>query len=106
MNKWAQNPVQMEAIQWAYSEASTTYFSDLGPPELASRQEINRAVGVCIDFSAYAPMLDKFEHLSRSYSSDRYSVCGKRLLAIAAMNAELPPFNNGEHNSENASTVS
>jgi len=26
---------------------------------------------------------------------------GKRPIAIAAMNAELPPFKNGEHNSEN-----
>ena len=44
-------------------------------------------------------------HLGRSYSSDRYSVCGKRLLAIAAMNAELPPFKNGEHDSKHASTT-
>ena len=44
-------------------------------------------------------------HLGRSYSSDRYSVCGKRLLAIAAMNAELPPFKNREYNSESTSTI-
>jgi len=31
--------------------------------------------------------------------------CGKIPLAIAAMDAELPPFNNGEHNPENASTL-
>jgi len=43
--------------------------------------------------------------LGRSYSSDRYSVCGKRPLAIAARNAELPRFKNGEHNSESASTI-
>ena len=30
---------------------------------------------------------------------------GKRPLAIAVRNAELPPFKNGEHNSENASTI-
>jgi len=44
-------------------------------------------------------------HLGRSYSSDRYSFCGKRPLAIAAMNTELPPFKHGEHNSESASTI-
>ena len=38
------------------------------------------------------------------HSSDRYSFCEKRPLATAAMNAELPPFKNGEHNSESAST--
>jgi len=43
--------------------------------------------------------------LGRSYSSDRYSFCGKGPLAIAAMNAELPPFKNGEYNSESASTI-
>ena len=39
------------------------------------------------------------------HSSDRYSVCGERPLAIAVMNAELPPFKNGEHNSESTSTI-
>ena len=29
----------------------------------------------------------------------------KRPLGITTMNAELPPFKNGDHNSENASTV-
>ena len=43
--------------------------------------------------------------MCRGYSSDRYSVCGKRPLALAAMNAELPPFKNEEHNSESASTI-
>jgi len=43
--------------------------------------------------------------LGGSYLSDQYSVCGKRPLAIAAMNAELPPFKNGEHNPESASTI-
>ena len=44
-------------------------------------------------------------HLGRSYSSDRYSVCGKRSLTIAVMNVELPPFKNGEHNSGSMSTI-
>jgi len=39
-----------------------------------------------------------------SYSSDGYLFCGKRPLAIAAMNMELPPFKNGVHNSEITST--
>jgi len=30
---------------------------------------------------------------------------GKRPLAIAAMNAELPPFKNGKHNSESVSPL-
>ena len=30
---------------------------------------------------------------------------GKIPLATAAVNAELPPFKNGEHNSENASII-
>jgi len=34
-----------------------------------------------------------------------YSFCGKRPLAIGAMNAELPPFKNGDHNFEIASTL-
>jgi len=34
-----------------------------------------------------------------------FLVCGKRPLAITAMNAELLPFKNGEHNSESASTI-
>jgi len=43
-------------------------------------------------------------HSGRSYSSDRYSFYWKkRPLAIAAINAELPPFENGEHNSESVS---
>jgi len=44
-------------------------------------------------------------HLGHSYSSGRYSVCEKRPLAIAVMNAELLPFTNGEHTSESASTI-
>jgi len=44
-------------------------------------------------------------YLGGSYSSDRYSFCGKRPLAIAAMNAESPPCKNGEHNSGSASTI-
>ena len=43
--------------------------------------------------------------MGRSYPSDRHSFCGKRPLAIAATNVELPPFKNGEHNSESASTI-
>jgi len=45
------------------------------------------------------------DHSGRSYSNDEYSSFGKRPLTIAAMNAELPPFKNGEHNSESASTL-
>jgi len=30
---------------------------------------------------------------------------GKKPLAIGAMNAELPPFKNGEHNSESTLTI-
>jgi len=37
--------------------------------------------------------------------SDQYSVGGKRPLAIAEMNAEFPPFENGEHNSESVSII-
>ena len=37
--------------------------------------------------------------------SDQYPPVGKRPLAIAEMNAELPPFKNGEHNSESASAL-
>jgi len=44
-------------------------------------------------------------HSGRSYSSDRYSLFGKRSLAIAAMNVELPPFKNGEHNSKGVSIL-
>jgi len=39
-----------------------------------------------IPFSFYA------NHSGRSYSTDRYLYFGKRPLAIAAMNAELPLF--------------
>jgi len=46
-----------------------------------------------------------YSFLGRSFSSDRYSACGKRPLTIAAMNAELHPFKNGEHNSESASAI-
>jgi len=42
---------------------------------------------------------------SCSYSSDRHSLSGKRPLAIAARNAELPPFKNGENTSESTSTL-
>jgi len=44
-------------------------------------------------------------YVGHSYSSHRYSFCGKKPLAIAATNAELPPFKNGEHNFESASTI-
>ena len=44
-------------------------------------------------------------YLGRSYSSDRYLVCGKRPLAIAAMHVELPPFKYGKHNSESAPKI-
>jgi len=44
-------------------------------------------------------------HSGRRYSSDRYSLFGKRPLVIASMNAELPPFKNGGLNSESASTI-
>ena len=40
-----------------------------------------------------------------TYSSDQYSVSGKTTLAIAAMNLQLPPFKNGERNSESASII-
>ena len=56
-----------------------------------------------LSFSNQIPFHFYLGHLGRSYSSDQYSVCGKRLLAIAAMNAELPSAQNGEHNSESAS---
>ena len=49
-----------------------------------------------ISFSIY------LGHSVRSYSSNQYSLFGKRSLCIAAMNAELPPFKNGDHNSESA----
>ena len=45
------------------------------------------------------------DHSGRSYSNDQYSFFEKRLLAITAMNTDLPPFKNGEHNSESASTL-
>ena len=32
-------------------------------------------------------------------------VCGKRLLTIAVINAPLPPFKNGEHNSESVTNI-
>jgi len=43
-------------------------------------------------------------HSGRSYLSDRYSFCRKRPLAIVAISAELPPFKNGQQNSESSST--
>ena len=39
------------------------------------------------------------------HPNDQYSSFGKRPLAIAAMNAELPAFKNGGHNSESAYTL-
>jgi len=45
------------------------------------------------------------KHLYWFRIDDRYSCFGKRLLAITTMNAELPPFKNGERNSERASTL-
>jgi len=53
----------------------------------------------------YIPFYFYLGHLSCSYSSDRYSVCGKRPLAIAAMNEKLPSFKNGTHNFESMSTI-
>jgi len=58
-----------------------------------------------LSFNNEIPFYLYLGRLGRSYSSDRYSVCGKRPLAIAAMNTELPPFKNGEHNFESASTI-
>jgi len=57
-----------------------------------------------LSFSNWIPSF-YWGHSNRSYSSDRYLFCGKRPLAIAAMNAELPPFENGEHNSKSVSTA-
>jgi len=52
------------------------------------------------------PIFFLFSLLSHSFSSDRYLLFGKKkLLAIAAMNAELSPCKNGEQNSESASTL-
>jgi len=42
--------------------------------------------------------------LDRNYSSDRYSLFGKRPLIMTEINAELPPFMNGEHNYEGLSS--
>ena len=53
-----------------------------------------------LSFSNKIPFYFYLGRLGCSYSSDRYSVCGKRPLVIAAVNTELPPFKNGEHNSE------
>ena len=58
-----------------------------------------------LSFSNKIPFYFYLGHLGRSYSSDRYSVCGTRPRAIPALNAELPPLKNGECNSENASTI-
>ena len=44
-------------------------------------------------------------HLDRSFSSDRYLFYGKRPVAIAARNTELPLFMNGVHNSKSVSTI-
>ena len=51
-----------------------------------------------LSFSNQIPF---YLYLGRSYSSDRRSICGKRPM----MNAELPPFKNGENNYENAATI-
>ena len=53
-----------------------------------------------LSFSNKIPFDFYLGHLGCNYSSDRYSVGGKRPLAIAAINAELPPFKNREHNSK------
>jgi len=58
-----------------------------------------------LSFRNKAPFYFYLGHLGYNYSSDRYSVCGSRPLAIAAMNVELPPLKNGEHNSKKASTI-
>ena len=58
-----------------------------------------------LSFSTKIPFYFYLGHLGRSYSSDRYSVCGKSPLAIAAMNAEMPPFKHGEHNFKEVLTV-
>jgi len=44
-------------------------------------------------------------HSGPHCSSDRYLLFGKRPLAIAEINAELPPFKNREHKFESASTI-
>jgi len=54
---------------------------------------------------SFSDKIPFYFYLGCSDSSDRYSFCGKRPLAIDAVNAELPPFNNGEHNSENESAL-
>jgi len=58
-----------------------------------------------LNFSNKIPFCFYLGHLGCSNSSDRYSVCGKRPLAIAAMNTELPPFKDGAHNFKSASTI-
>ena len=58
-----------------------------------------------LGFSNKIPFSFYLGHSGRSYSSNRYSFCGKRPLAIAGMNAELPPFKNGEQNSKSVSTI-
>ena len=55
-----------------------------------------------LSFSNKIPFSFYLDHSGRS-SDIRFF--GKRPLAIATMSAELPPFKNGEHNSENASTL-
>jgi len=58
-----------------------------------------------LSFSNKIPFYFYLGHLGCSYSSDRYSVCEKRALTIAAMNAELPSFKNGGHNFEKPFTI-
>ena len=57
-----------------------------------------------LSFSNQIPFSFYLDHLGRSYLSGRYSFSGKRPLATAAMNVELPPFKNEKHNSESACT--
>ena len=45
-----------------------------------------------LSFSNQIPF---YFYLGRSYSIDRYLVCGKRPLAFVVMKGELPPFKNG-----------
>ena len=44
-----------------------------------------------IKFLSFSNQIPFYFYLGRSYSNGRYSFCGKGPLAIAAMNAELPP---------------
>ena len=57
----------------------------------------------------YSPILCAYLKPSSMHFPDHrrtgIGICGKKPLAIAAMNVELPPFKNGEHNLESVSTI-